>query len=113
QRGLAVEGNAHVFKSEDRFLPRLPGHAPPVLMKILVNSRSITKISTVATTIACVVDRPTPCVPPVVRRPKKQPTSETTTPNPNGFTSPCVPSTYHSRLCHTLLQYCRLSSPSK
>ena len=31
--------------------------------------KSSTKISTEAATIACVVARPTPCVPPVVRRP--------------------------------------------
>ena len=42
---------------------------PAWLTKILVISTSSTKISTVATTIACVVDRPTPCVPPVVRKP--------------------------------------------
>ena len=42
---------------------------PPWLTKILVISRSSTKIRTVATTIACVVARPTPCVPPVVRSP--------------------------------------------
>ena len=39
------------------------------LTKILVTTRSRMKINTVDITMACVVARPTPCVPPLVRNP--------------------------------------------
>ena len=41
----------------------------PGYTKILVIMHVQMKIRTVAATMACVVARPTPCVPPVVRRP--------------------------------------------
>ena len=64
----AVERDGDVIEPQNGLRRRRPS-AQAWLTKILVINRSRTKISTVAITIACVVARPTPCVPPVVRRP--------------------------------------------
>src|SRR5262249_10309194 len=69
QRLVIVEGDADVLEAQHGMVRILRHHPPLGPMNTLVSSRSMRKIRTVATTIACVVERPTPCVPPVVRRP--------------------------------------------
>src|ERR1035441_6289370 len=69
QRHLSIERDRDVFEAQHRNAGFHGHQEPPWLTKTLVISRSSTKIRTVAITIACVVDRPTPWVPPVVRNP--------------------------------------------
>ena len=70
ERVGAFEAHGDVVEAQDRTVPRFVRHYDAAwLTKILVSIRSSMKISTVAATTACVVERPTPCVPPVVRRP--------------------------------------------
>src|SRR6266404_5433389 len=62
-------------------------------------------------TTALVVARPTPCVPPVVRIPKEQPTSAITIPKMNGFSNPCDTSTHFSA-CQAEVQYSEYVMPN-
>src|SRR5215472_1409806 len=71
---------------------------------ILVIMNVVTKIQTDAETTACVVALPTPWVPPVVRMPYRQPTSEMIMANAKGFTRPCTRSLYSSA-CQAEVQY--------
>src|SRR6185295_12477250 len=68
QRHLSVERDGDAFESQHRGAGFRGHQFPTWLTKTLVISTSSTKINTVANTMACVVDLPTPCVPPVVRR---------------------------------------------
>src|SRR5262249_21159478 len=58
----------------------------------LVMKKSLARISTDAITTERIVARPTPWVPPVVLRPRKQPTVERMNPNTMGLVSPMVTS---------------------
>jgi len=49
-----------------------------------------TRIITEATTTDWVVETPTPCVPPVVRSPMKQPTVDRISPKANGLERPMI-----------------------
>jgi len=71
QRRSSVERHMHVFESQNRFRAVRSHQVGDTswLVKIRVTKNVSTKISTDAITTACVVARPTPCVPPVARRP--------------------------------------------
>src|SRR5262249_16100428 len=69
-RGDALEGHLHMLEAENG-LPCAVCHQLPAcwLTKICVINKSSTKTNTEAATTAWVVERPTPCEPPVVRSP--------------------------------------------
>src|SRR4030095_14144398 len=67
-------------------------------MSTRVTKKSTAMTATDAATTALVVDRPTPWVPPVVRRPTWQPIVTITNPRQNGLISPIQASSRYSPL---------------
>src|SRR6185503_8230684 len=82
-----VEGEPDVAEGDDGLDAHDTGN---MTSSTLVMKKSEIRISTEATTTDWVVETPTPCVPPVVRSPMKQPTVDRISPNANGLLRPMI-----------------------